>query len=257
MKRLAQLIALTVGITGVIGFEANAAQSLTTAVPAFDSTGDVLLANRLRNRGFSFRVRSSGFRRGGFSRGSCPEGAAPVVPVAGEDKAPSYLTASAHPTFLINVPAMDDASGVIYVEDHESGSRNPQLYEATFAVPEAGGIVGISMPTDAPQLEEGKNYRWRVVLNCGSEDDEANTIVFSGGEIQRVADSSGNVDERLAYYLEAGIWQEVAEILASDRFLDASTGADEDWAILMEESGLAQFATTPVVAMENGHLEEE
>lgn len=257
MKRLAQLVALSVGIVGVIGFEASAAQSLTPAAPAFNSTGDVLLANRLRNRGFSFRVSASGYRRGGFSRGSCPEGAAPVVPVASDEKAPSYLTASAHPTFLINVPAMDGASGVIYVEDHESGSRNPQLYEATFDLPEAGGIVGVSMPTDAPQLEEGKNYRWRVVINCSAEDGEEDTIVFSGGEIQRVADFSGTVDERLSYYLEEGIWQEVAEIVASDRFLDANTGADEDWAILMEESGLSQFATTPIVAMENSQFEEE
>jgi hypothetical protein len=258
MKCFARLCALCIGVVGIVGGEAMAALEPAPVAPAFNATGDVLLANRLRNRGVSFRVSASRYRRGGFSRGSCPEGAAPVVPVAEDDQAaPSYLTASAHPTFLINVPEMTNATGVIYVEDPTSGDRNPQLYKANFDLTDKSGIVGIEMPAEAPALEVGSSYRWRVVINCSPDTGEDNTVVFSGGEVQRVADMEGAVDEQLEYYLAEGIWQETAAILALNRYNQTSATANDEWAFLMEESGLPQYATTPIVAIVVGQRADE
>ncbi|MBE7385051.1 MAG: DUF928 domain-containing protein [Leptolyngbya sp. SIO1E4] len=262
MRRLSYCLAFSVGLVAVISTDVNAAlqttPKTTPIASALESTDTVLMANRLRNRGMSFRVRPSRYRRGGFSRGSCPDGAAPVVPI-GEDEtvAPAYLTASAHPTFLINVPELPDASGVIYVEDPNSPGRNPQVYKATFDIADQAGIIGIQMPSEAPMLQEGTTYRWRVVINCSAEGTEESTIVFSGGEIERVADIEGTREERLDYYLQEGIWQETAELIAEYRYDDPSADTDEDWAILMEASGIPQFAETPIIEMTNGRLSED
>ena len=258
MKRLSYFLAFSLSLVAIAGLDVQATLQPTPIVPAFESANTVLTANRLRNRGMRFRVRSSRYRRGGFSRGSCPDGAAPVVPI-GEDEtvAPAYLTASAHPTFLINFPELTEASGVIYVEDPNSPGRNPQLYKATFDVTEQAGIMGIQMPSEAPMLEEGRTYRWRVVISCGAEGTEESTIVFSGGEIERVADIEGTREEQLEYYLQEGIWQETAEIIAAYRYDDPSAETDEDWAILMEASGISQFAETPITEITNGRLSED
>lgn len=259
MKRLSYLLALSLGLTAIVGVEAvNAALQPNVMTPAFGSMDEVLLANRLRNRNLRFRVRSSRYRRGGFSRGSCPEGPAPIVPEAEDTaKTPIYLTASTHPTFFINVPEMPGASGVLYVEEPESDRVNPQLYKAAFDLTGKAGIVGIKMPDDAPMLQEQSDYRWRVVISCSAEDSEEDTVVFPGGSIQRVADIEGTPEEKFDYYLGEGIWQEVAAIIAADRYYNASLSADEDWALLMEDAGLSEYAATPIVEIVEATLPTE
>jgi len=257
MRRLSYFLACSMSLVAMTGYKASAASQPTPLIPTVGSTSELLVANRLP-RGLSFRVSASRYRRGGFSRGSCPEGAAPVVPVAeDETAAPTYLTASSHPTFFINVPEMPDASGFVYVEDPNSAQRNPQLYKAAFDLSGDAGIVGIEMPESAPALQEGGNYRWRVVINCSTGEGEENTIVFSGGEVERVANISGTTQEKLDYYLSEGIWQETAAILATDRYADTSATADEDWAVLMEASGIPEFADTPIVAILESELSDD
>lgn len=267
MKPVICLLAFSASCLGILGSGAAAALQPTPIVSSFESTGDVLMAGRLRNR-LRFRVSASPYRRGGFSRGACPsEGAYPVMPLAEAEAAvpivatddqgtTSYLTASSHPTFLMKVPALENASGVLYIESPTTASRNPQVYKAAFDLDVEAGIVGIQMPSDAPALEEGNRYGWRVVISCGA-DDKDSTITFRGGEVTRVADVSGSVEERLGYYLDEGIWQETAEILARDRYQTASAAADEDWAALMAASGISQFAETPIVGMISSTLPAE
>ncbi len=256
MKRLSSLFAFSVSLVALFGVNAvSAALKPISVVSAFESAGEVLMANRLRNRGLRFHVRPSRYRYGGFVRGSCPEGAVPIVPVAeDETRAPSYLTASARPTFFINVPELPDASGFIYVDDPTLSGHNPQLYKVAFDLNGQAGIVGIQMPKEAIPLEVGSKYRWRVAIDCSSAGVEGNTIVFKGGEIERVDDIQGTTEQRLEYYLQEGIWQETAEIVAKDRYRTPSIGNNEDWAVLMEESGLPQFANTPIVAIVEGRL---
>ncbi|MGF1522300.1 MAG: DUF928 domain-containing protein [Leptolyngbyaceae cyanobacterium] len=262
MKRLSNLFTFSIALLTVAGLEVNAALQPTTIAPAFESTGDLLVANRLRNRGLRFRVSSSAFRRGGFSRGTCPVGAAPVMPViegetAAVETAPAYMTASAHPTFFIQVPETE-GYGVFFIEDLSLEGDNPQLYEAEFDLTGEAGIIGIRVPDEAQALQVGSNYRWRATIFCGSgEEEEEDTILILGGEIERVADVEGTPEERLEQYLDAGIWQETATILAEYRYTDPSTATDEDWAILMEESGIPQFANEPIVDIVESRLMEE
>lgn len=259
MKRLMYRLALAVGLTAVVSLSAAATVQPTPLLPAFDSTDEVLLANRLRRRGIRFNVRSSRFRRGAFSRGTCLEGAVPIVPIPEDEsetsrKDPFYTTTAARPTFFIYVPEMAGASGFIYVDRSNTTEINPQIYKVAFDLGRGGGIWGIEMPDDVPPLEEGAQYRWRAVLRC---DAAVGSEVFTGAEIERVAGIDGTTEERLDYYLDAGIWQDTVELIAADRSTnDPSTGADEDWAILMEASGIPEFADTPIVAITEGRLSE-
>lgn len=262
MKRLSYLLALSLGLTAMVGAEAvNAATLQPRAVTsAFGSMDEVLLVNRLRNRGnFRFRVRPSRFRRGGFSRGTCPEekayGISPKMdtPEAVDDfkkePAPAYLTASDHPTLFMKVPALpSEAHGQLHIETETTDgvNRNPKLYTAAFDLSGQEGIVGVRMPIEAPVLEEGTSYKWKVVISCSEDLDDLSTIPFLGGVVERVADIDGTPEEQFAYYVSEGIWQEVAEVIAEDRYYNPSPDADEDWAVLMEESGLAEYATTPI-----------
>ncbi|MEO1295544.1 MAG: DUF928 domain-containing protein, partial [Cyanobacteria bacterium J06636_16] len=195
MKHLSNLFALSIALLTVASLEVNATLQPTPVAPAFESTGEMLIANRLRNRGLSFRVSSSAFRRGGFSRGTCPTGAAPVMPVvegevaAAENgaPAPAYMTASAHPTFFIEVPETE-GYGIFFIEDLSLEGDNPQLYEAEFDLTGEAGILGIRVPSEAQSLQVGSNYRWRATIFCGSGEEEDDTIQILGGEIERVAD---------------------------------------------------------------------
>ena len=60
----------------------------------------------------------------------------------------------------------------------------------------------------------------------------------------------------LAMVSREGIWQVTTEIIAKYRYNTPSAGNNEDWATLMEESGLPQFANTTIVAMIEGRLED-
>ncbi|MEO1208706.1 MAG: DUF928 domain-containing protein [Cyanobacteria bacterium J06638_20] len=269
MRRLFYLLALSLGVTAMVGAEAvNAALQPNVATPAFGSVDEVLLANRLRNRNLRFRVRSSRYRRGGFSRGACPEekayGISPKIDTSEaasgstRELAPAYLTASAHPTLFMKVPALpSEAYGQLHMETTDDATRNPKFYTAAFDLSGQDGIVGIRMPAEAPALEEGNSYRWRVVISCSTDISDNDVIVFSGGEVERVADITGTPEEQFDYYLEEGIWQEVAEVIAEDRYYNASPEADEDWAVLMENSGLPEYATTPIAEIVDATLPVE
>jgi len=269
MKRFAQFVALSISITGIVGLRVHAAQTFNPIQPTFQATNDVLLANRFRGR-FSFQVRASRYRRGGFSRGCIGgESAAPIIPATPDDdtvenpaiQSPAYLTAASHPTVFFNTPALSNAEGVVTILDPGVATKDaPKIYEAGFTFTSEAGIVGVRMPSEAPALELGKSYRWQVVIECSPEDADGtgeNTIVFKGGILQRVPDVEGTHDEQLAHYLEAGIWEDTVKMVAEDRYTNSVASADEEWAILMEASGLPQFASTPIVAIENSNLLED
>ncbi|MEO1208705.1 MAG: DUF928 domain-containing protein [Cyanobacteria bacterium J06638_20] len=269
MKRLFYWLAFAIGLTSIIGAEAvNAAFQPSAVAPAFDAMDEVLLANRLRNRGnFRFRVRPSRFRRGGFSRGSCPEekayGISPKMDdfeASGDFKkepAPAYLTASDHPTLFMKVPALpSEAHGQLHIEieNPDATTRNPKLYTAAFDLSGQEGIVGVRMPTEATALEAGKSYKWKVVISCSEDLDDLSTIPFLGGVVERVADIAGTPEEKFDYYWDEGIWQEVATLIAEERYNNASPEADANWADLMGASGLAEYATTTIVEIVDATL---
>jgi hypothetical protein len=291
MRRLPEfLVAIAAAVVGT-SLAAEAAFYPTPVLPAWETTDALLLANRLRGRA-SFRVRSSRYRVGAFARGDCPVGTqenlraiVPVPNAAGtmgetptsatnpDDRAtatatelinqlgiatiPAYLGAAAHPVFLMHVPALPNATGVLFVDIPDKSLTERQQYKVAFDLPDEAGIIGVRIPDAAPALQEGPVYRWRVSIECSPENDEDDVVAFSSAAFEQVPDLAGTEDERLDYYLESGIWQDTAAMLAANRYDNPDADADAEWATLMEVSGLSQFADTPIISIQEGRLIED
>lgn len=241
--------------------------------PAFDSVEQILLS-RNRLRGYRFNVRPSRYRGGAFSRGDCPvdaqEKLQAIVPdptniddvdlAASESAAnifggiPAYQNAASHPVFLLHAPAIEGASGVLYVEIPTLSLRERQQYKVAFELSDQAGILGIQVPQSAPALEVGQTYRWRVAVECSPEDDELDIISFNSAVYEQVTDIDGDEQTRLSYYLEQGIWQDTAVILADARANSLDADADEEWAVFMDVSGTPQFVEAPVIDIQVGRL---
>lgn len=260
MKRQWCLLALAASLVTAGGGEAISAAKTVPLQPAFNSVGDTLISLSLRYR-INRRVRASRYRTSAFSRGPCPVSASdfsPIIPAMPESTAmPSYLNASAHPVFFVEVPGIEGASGTLFVERPGRPIRSRQLYKVEFDLPSEPGILGIRMPELAPSLQNEETYRWRTSVECSPDDRELNVIIFTGGVLEQVADTeSSTAQEQLDYYLQADIWQSTLEVIAEERYARPSASADENWAALMEASGLPEFSETEIIDIIDGRLLE-
>jgi len=259
----------------------------TSLLPALDSVDQILLANRLR--GYRFNVRPSRYRRGAFSRGDCPvdaqEQLQAIVPdwekiddmnsETGREAAehpgngdattesstilnppiPAYQNAATHPVFLLQAPALDGGFGELFVETPTLPLTERQQYKVEFDLTDQAGIIGIRIPPSAPELQGGQVYRWRVSIECSPEDDNYDVIVFNSAVYEQVADIDGDDGARFEYYLNQGIWQDAAAMLAEAHYTNPDAQTDEDWATFMDISGTPQFANVPIVSIQTGRLE--
>ncbi|MBE9062396.1 DUF928 domain-containing protein [cf. Phormidesmis sp. LEGE 11477] len=243
---------------------------------ATEISNPTLLASRFsRFRRGRFRVRASRYRRGGFSRGSCPQQDAfmPLTPSFEEESTATgieestdiaisptsplllpitaYATTSTHPTFFLNLPALSNAKGTLFVDnaDPNASRAQRQIYKVDFDISEEAGIVGIKVPDDAPPLNPGQTYLWRLAITCAADSDR-DVVLVRGGVVDRVAvdEISGSVDERLEYYTDQGLWQNLLMLTAEERYQSPeSSTANQNWADLMTASGLEDLATVPIM----------
>lgn len=209
-----------------------------------------------------FRVRSSAYRRGGFSRGaSCPvdgqiTALTPFVdendsPLAGI--APTYLTASSHPHFFFYIPQLPTTQGILTIQSSEDTTLSlteRYYYKTAFTVQGDAGVVGIRLPDDAPPLEVGQSYVWRVSVACDPIDIQ-DSLTVHGGVLERVEAGPGAT---LDAYADQGIWQEPLSILAEQYYANPTDGAiASNWADLLNSVGLdPAIATAPIVQIMDG-----
>jgi hypothetical protein len=134
----------------------------------------------------------------------------------------------------------------------EAGSQ--QLYETTFTLTDKPGIVGIRIPDSAQPLEVGQKYLWQLSVVCNP--DEEQDRVYTNGWVERVPLEptlanqlqQASPREKLLLYADAGIWQDTLSTLAELRYNNPSDQSlDRDWASLMEEVNLQDFANKSVV----------
>ncbi|NEQ29744.1 MAG: DUF928 domain-containing protein [Leptolyngbya sp. SIO4C5] len=231
---------------------------------------EVLLAGYRR---FRFRVRTSRYRSGGFRRG--PEcfvdpndrlaviapPAKPEEEVAAFDEAldartdnadnvgPIDKTASAHPVFLAYIPQLRNATEA-QLTVQTSDFMN-QIADIPFEVSSEGGIVAIQVPSNTPGLEVGSQYIWQLAVQCNTADNSRSDDLAIESWIEReaiAASAPSTPQERVAFYAEQGIWQETASTLAQLRHQFPDDAAiSRDWAALMADVGLDQYASVPVV----------
>ncbi|MBW4520141.1 MAG: DUF928 domain-containing protein [Scytolyngbya sp. HA4215-MV1] len=228
------------------------AVDLAEPAVALSSQGTLVARSARRRLGFRVGVRASRHRIGGFSRsGACGnhQVLTALIPPpqsqegVSQEKAAVDKTASGHPTFFFNLPALSPTTAQFTLQD-ESGAK--QLYNVKFDLTGQPGIVGVALPDSAPPLQVGQKYLWQVSVACDPDDTTSNIIVGSWVERVQVANTASG--DKVAALAEQGIWQDTVAVLAWQRYRQPNDeAAAEDWASLMEDAGLPQFKQVAIV----------
>lgn len=217
-------------------------------------------------------VRPSRARTPGISRGACSLDGNPIALTAlipklnprNEEQGLVEVesTVSPRPTFFVHIPQNQAQLVVFTLEDGteedatEAETERQPLYYTSFVPNQQAGIVGITVPNEAPELEVGKTYHWSLRLQCDEVDRSGDILVE--GWVQRVAlDPSLNrqiertgVRNRPLLYARAGIWQDTLTTLAQLRLQERSDlSVSADWISLMDSVNLEAIAQEPILSI--------
>ncbi|MEE3718267.1 DUF928 domain-containing protein [Tumidithrix elongata RA019] len=176
-----------------------------------------------------------------------------LVPDADLKLNPPPLTLSARPTFFFSMPQVRGrASFKLY--DVDNAGKLRQIYSTTFQVDSPAGVIGYTMPVNAPELKVNKIYAWRFTLGNLYKDEFKEVR----GSIQRVELSPGLSKqlenslplERASVYANLGIWYDSVKILAElQRENPDRKKPLPEWVDLLKSANLDQLATRPFTNM--------
>ncbi|MEO1446715.1 MAG: DUF928 domain-containing protein [Cyanobacteria bacterium J06635_11] len=209
------------------------------------------------------RGRPGGRSEGGASRGSCTVDPANIpltalVPSTQEtpEDAPAYesvftLTDAAKPTFWFYVPYEVGSTPLEFVLQDEN---NNTLYKDTFTSSGDGtGVVHVTLPSSAPDLQLDERYHWYFLAYCDSD-----SPTFVEGWTQRSALSpsveaavaAATPQEQAELYAQNGFWQE-ALTLVGEQYQQATNSSaaasGADWSTLLESVDLGHIAGQPLL----------
>ena len=160
-------------------------------------------------------------------------------------------TVSAHPTFFVYLPPSPAREVFFSIQDEQG---NPH-YHTTLPITGEGGIVAITLPSDAPALAVNQNYAWFLAAiepNDILRPDSVGTI----GWVKRVpldsvadlAPTASNLDRATAY-AAAGIWYDTLSLLANPNpTIDGVTLVSE-WNDLLTQVGLGYLVDESITAL--------
>lgn len=199
--------------------------TLTSLLLSTSLMGSVNSAPIKRRFTFNFRPPSQTFST--FTIGGAVRADGCAMDRQGEEitalLADSTSTTSTHPDFFVSVPALTETkNATLIVRD-----KGENYYETQkVSVPEAGGIIQISLDESKPALEIGKNYEWIFNLHCDSQakiDDPFVNGVVSPVAIEDL--SSMNSEEKLAIFAQSNIWYDSL----SEAYKLKKEGVNEYW----------------------------
>ncbi|MCP2726939.1 DUF928 domain-containing protein, partial [Limnofasciculus baicalensis] len=158
-------------------------------------------------------------------------------------------TIAARPTFFVYIPPTATEEVFFSLKD-ENGKHH---YQAMLKISGRGGIVSVTLPNNAPELEMDKNYQWFFApISPGGILQPDNYGVT--GWVKRVAaltstqaNSSINPLEKATEYAEAGIWYDTVAVLVSAQVAQPSNETLlSEWKDLLKEVGLDAIANQPI-----------
>jgi hypothetical protein len=199
--------------------------------------------------------------RGGAKRGACPADVVKLTAlVPFTESAPSVinvwgLTTAEHPTLWFYVPIAKnpDHPAEFVLQDQES---NP-IYHQDITLQNQPGVIGVSLPTNAPSLALNKRYRWFFTIYCDRE--KQLPPIYVEGVIQRVNLSKTITQQlkvalplqRFAIYAKNGIWHEALTTLAQLRQNNPqNTALESQWQDLLTNAGFGEEAKQPILSGE-------
>lgn len=183
------------------------------------------------------------------SRGDCPSvnlQLTALIPVNNQG-----FTVAEHPNFWIFVPYQSNniASGEFVLQDEQ----NNDVYRTNFTLPQAPGIVNVSLEKAQP-LQVNKKYQWFFKLYCSSE--KLSDPLFVKGWIQRIAKNpelesklaaATTPEQRFAIYFKNNVWYEAVTELAKQPLNPQNNSLHSDWSNLLKRVGLENLISQPVV----------
>src|SRR5919199_274396 len=192
---------------------------------------------------------AGGGQRGGPSGGpSCVTGRIPLTALAPSNNLGT--TVSGNPTLFWYVPQTEAKSAKFMMIDNQGN----EFYTTTLPLKGTPGVVKLSLPANV-SLQPGKNYIWRLELNCDLENPSEQKFVR--GLVKR---TELNVEQKTQLaaateplqkaqvYADAKVWQETLTILAQLRSTRPNDPRITDaWQELLMSVQLNAIATEPLV----------
>jgi len=158
-------------------------------------------------------------------------------------------TVVARPTFFVYLPATSSKEVFFSLQD-EQGNHH---YQTTLEISGRGGIIGITLPDESPELEVGKNYMWffaPIEPNSILRPDNAGVT----GWVKRVESLaqdgtvlSSEPIKLATEYAQQGIWYDTLNILVAAQ-LDQPNDVTlvSEWTELLEQVELDAIASQPI-----------
>ena len=156
---------------------------------------------------------------GGASRGQqcivdLDNSKVPIVPIL--PAISQRLTVASHPTFFVHIPQTSARKVFFKIEDQNEENN----YQTVIPISGNGGILKVTLPDDAPDLEAGKNYQWALALICDDRLRPDSPIVL--GSITKAKEAielnpqlkTMTKIQQANFYAESGIWYEAIATLA-------------------------------------------
>jgi hypothetical protein len=192
---------------------------------------------------------------GGASRdaGRCPQDSqnltpyvTPVIPANVQ-----RLTSQARPTLFVYVPQTTASKAFLSVQ----GEKNQQHYQTFVSLQQKGGVVGFSLPDDAPPLTVGITYKWSFVLMCNNKllpDSPTVTGTIKRIELEPSLNSQLSQKtplDKASLLGAAGLWYDTLEIIADLRKAQPNDQNVEIlWQNLLTSVELEEIATQPLIS---------
>lgn len=157
-------------------------------------------------------------------------------------------TVAARPTFFIYLPPSSVKQKVFFSLQDEN--RKP-YYQTILELSGRGGIVSVTLPDNAPELEIGKNYLWFFALipADGILRPDSNGAI---GWVKRVESPIQNSQslktlELASLYAQSGIWYDTLNLVAGAMLAEPNNATlASDWQNLLEQVGLDAIANQPI-----------
>jgi len=156
---------------------------------------------------------------------------------------PVPQTISERPTIYFISPKVSGSGIFTLIEQNDRSTPSQKVvYRKTFSLQNEAGVIPFKMPSDAPILETGKIYRWKIDFG---PDPETKT---TDGRIKRVLPTAKLVEQlktiskpidRAALFAQEGIWFETVQTLAEAQYPVAkSLEIVDEWTSLMKATNL-------------------
>ncbi len=158
------------------------------------------------------------------------------------------LTVSARPTFFVYLPPTLSKEVFFSLQD-EQGKHH---YQTRLKLSGKGGIISITLPENAPELDMNKHYLWFFAPIQPNGILQPDNYVVTGW-VKRVQpkvtgsrQSSSSAIEQATAYAQAGIWYDTLKVLAmAQKSQSDNATLTQEWKALLEQMELSAIATQP------------